>query len=99
MNPDYLLACGIVWRKTADPDAGLDLIEGLESADPKLRVLAQMLLVESGEDSVGLLESALAAGVVSPAAAGPCIAEILRIRYTKPTGRVKGWNGVLLADA
>lgn len=80
MNPDYMLACGIVWRKTADPEAGLELVEGLESGDPGLRLLAQMLLIESGEHSMGLLESALAAGVVSPDAAGPCLAEILRIR-------------------
>ena len=78
-----MLACGVVWRKTADPEAGWDLVEGLESKDPQLRLLAQSLLVESGESSMGLLESALAAGVVNPEVAGPCMAEILRIRRAK----------------
>jgi len=27
MNPDYMLACGIVWRKTADPEAGWELVK------------------------------------------------------------------------
>jgi hypothetical protein len=81
MNADYMLACGVVWRKTADPEAGWELVEGLESQDPALRVLAQTLLVESGDSSMGLLESALAAGVVNPDVAAPCMAEILRIRY------------------
>ena len=71
MNADYMLACGVVWRKTADPEAGWELVEGLESRDPALRVLAQTLLVESGENSMGLLEGALAAGIVRPGCSGP----------------------------
>lgn len=80
MDIEYVLACGIVWRKTADPDAGLELVVGLQSRDPELRLLAQTLLVESGENSMELLESALTAGVVGPDVAAPCMAEILRIR-------------------
>ncbi|MGC2475689.1 MAG: hypothetical protein WA485_15210 [Candidatus Sulfotelmatobacter sp.] len=83
MDIDYVLACGIVWRKTADPEAGWELVEGLESEDPQLRLLAQTLLVESGESSMGLLENALAAGVVNADVAGPCMAEILRIQHVK----------------
>jgi hypothetical protein len=83
MDIDYVLACGIVWRKTADPEAGWELIEGLESEDPQLRLLAQTLPVEGGESSIGLLENALAAGVVNPDIAVPCMAEILRIRRAK----------------
>ncbi len=83
MNADYMLACGVVWRKSADPEAGWELVEGLESRDPALRVLAHTLLVESGDNSMGLLESALTAGVVDPDVAGPCMAEILRIRQAK----------------
>ena len=40
MNPDYIIACGIVWRKTAAPEAGLELAEGLESTAPRVRTLA-----------------------------------------------------------
>jgi hypothetical protein len=83
MNTDYMLACGVVWRRTADPEAGWDLVDGLKSRDPEVRVLAQTLLVESGESSMGLLESALAVGIVDPDVAGPCMAEILRIRHGK----------------
>ncbi|MGA9966574.1 MAG: hypothetical protein WBQ10_15360 [Terriglobales bacterium] len=83
MDIDHVLACGIVWRKTADPEAGWELIEGLESKDPQLRLLAQTLLVESGDISIGLLENALAAGVVNPDIAVKCMADILRIRRAK----------------
>jgi hypothetical protein len=87
MDIDYMLACGIVWRRTADPEAGWDLVKGLESTDPELRVLAQTFLVESGESSVGLLESALATGIVDPDVGGSCMAEILRIRQAKQLTR------------
>jgi len=83
MNADYILACGVVWRKTADPEAGWDLVDGLKSMDSEVRLLAQTFLVESGESSLGLLESALALGIVDPDVAGPCMAEILRIRHSR----------------
>jgi hypothetical protein len=80
MDVDYMLACGIVWRRTADPVAGWELIEGLDSPDPHVRQLAQTILVECGEPSMNLLESAIATGTVSPDSAGECMAEILRGR-------------------
>ena len=86
MDPVYMLACGIVWQKTADPDAGWDLVEGLESSDPCLRLLAWNLLAENGERSMDLLESAVAAGRISPQAAGPLMAEILRSGEASPAG-------------
>jgi hypothetical protein len=36
VDANYMLACGIVWRKTADPDAGWELVEALASPDPEL---------------------------------------------------------------
>jgi hypothetical protein len=78
MDLVYVLACGIVWRKTSDPEAGWELVEALKSADPCQRLLAQSLLVENSEGAMELLESAVAGGLVSPEAAGPCMAEILR---------------------
>ncbi len=83
MNADYMLACGIVWRKDADPEAGWELLEGLKCTDPDVRSLAQRLLLENAEESMHLLESALTSGEVSPEIAGPCIAEILRTQLTK----------------
>lgn len=85
MNANYILACGIVWRKTADPEAGLELLEGLRSPDFGVRALAQAFLVESADASMGLLERALSDGGVSPEAAGACIAEILRSRQSNET--------------
>jgi len=78
MDADYMLACGVVWRKAADPVAGWELVEALESQDPHVRLLAQELLVECGEASMELLEKAVATGVVGPNSAGPCMAAILR---------------------
>lgn len=86
MNADYMLACGIVWRETADPEAGWELVEALQSADPRERVLAQALLVESGEHSMPLLESALSAGEVRPEAVAACMVEILRARQLGRAG-------------
>ena len=78
MDANYILACGIVWEKTADPEAGWELVEALQFSDPSLRMLAQSFLVETGRDSMDLLEGAVASGVLSPEVAGPCMAEILR---------------------
>lgn len=86
MNPDYLLAQAVVWRKTADPEAGLDLVEGLESPDPQARALARALLIDGAETSMSLLESALRAGIASPNAVGSCMAEILVNAQAQPMG-------------
>jgi hypothetical protein len=85
MDANFMLACGILWQKTADPEAGWELVEALESPDPHLRFLAQTLLVENGEDSMRLLESAVTTGLVSPQVAGPCMAEILRNGQARQT--------------
>ena len=86
MDMNYMVACGFVWRKTADPEAGWELIKALESPHPGVRLLAQSLLVENGEDSMVLLEGAVANGITSPEAAGPCMAEILRGVQVRDTG-------------
>lgn len=86
MDANFMMACGTEWRKTADLDAGWELLKALESPDPGLRLLAQNLLVENGEISMDLLEGAVATGIVSPQVAGPCMAEILRSRSARPTG-------------
>jgi hypothetical protein len=78
MKADYIVACGIAWRNMADPVAGSELLEALQSEDQEASLLAHALLAESGETSMSLLESAVATGVVSPERAGPCMAAILR---------------------
>ena len=78
MKADYIVACGVAWRKTADPVAGWELVEGLQSEDQEVSLLAQTLLAESGEASMSLLESAVVTGAINPERAGPCMAAILR---------------------
>ncbi|MBZ5720316.1 MAG: hypothetical protein LAO03_08030 [Acidobacteriia bacterium] len=78
MDADYMLACGIVWRKTADPEAGWDLVEALASADPELRRLARDMLAQRRDNAMALLEDAVGAGVITPEAAGPCMVQLLR---------------------
>lgn len=77
MNKDFLLACGVLWRNTADLEAGWQLVDGLESRDPQVRLLAHAFLVEGGDESMRLLEEALSTGTVSTEIAGRCIAELL----------------------
>jgi len=73
-----MLVCGIIWRKTEDVVAGWELINGLKSRHPNVRQVAKAILVECGEPSMNLLESAFAVGSVTPDSAGACIAEIFR---------------------
>ena len=77
MESAYIVACGVVWRKTLDPVAGSELVQGLQSEDQDIRFLAQNILAESGEASMSLLEDAVSSGLVTPEFAGPCMATIL----------------------
>ena len=78
MDHEHLFEYGVLWRNTADPEAGWELIRGLQSLDSGLRSIAQVLLLENGQRSIELLENALAAGSLSPYIAVQCITEILR---------------------
>jgi hypothetical protein len=82
MDANYMLACGIVWSKTADPDAGWELVEALCSPDPELRQLAQDMLVQRRDNAMVILEDAVGAGVLTPEVAGPCMVELLRAGRT-----------------
>lgn len=79
MSAEYMFACGIVWQKTADDEAGWELIQGLESDDPEVRLYSHMFLVKGGGRAMSLLEDALREGVLTPESAAPCMAEILLI--------------------
>lgn len=81
MEIDYIVACGVVWRKTLDPVAGSELVQGLQSEDEEIRFLAEIILAESGKASMNLLEAAVSSGSVNPELAGPCMAAILRTHY------------------
>jgi hypothetical protein len=86
MEADYIVACGFVWRKTLDPEAGTELVEGLQSEDQEIRLLAQTILAESGAASMSLLESSVSNGLLNPEFAGPCMAAILRSQ-----NRIENW--------
>jgi len=74
----YILVCGIIWQKNANLVAGWQLIKALNSEDLYLREIARAVLVECGQPSMKLLESAFANGSVTPASAGECLTEIFR---------------------
>ena len=78
MDFKYMLACGIVWSKTADPDAGWELVEALASPDPELRRFAWKMLLHRRDKAMAILDSAVGTGVLTPEVAGPCIVELLR---------------------
>lgn len=78
MDANYMLACGIVWRKTADPDAAWELVEAMASPDPELRQFARDMLIQRRDSAMALLEDAVGAGVLTPEVAGPCMVELLR---------------------
>lgn len=78
MNDTYLFACGIVWQKTGDPEAGWELIEALRSTDPYVKSLAAVVLVGAGLRSLELLETAVKDGILTPEQAAPSIMDILR---------------------
>ncbi len=77
MNDTYLFACGIVWQKTGDAEAGWELIEALRSSDPYIHSLAEVVLAGTGLRSLELLETAVKDGILTPEQAAPCIMEIL----------------------
>jgi hypothetical protein len=98
MECEELLECGVLWRNTADPEAGWELIRGLQSFDPGLRSIAHVLLVENGQRSIPLLENALAAGFLSPCIAVQCIAEILREQIRQERRQTATWTPIDVSE-
>ncbi len=84
MDANYMLACGIVWRKTADREAGWELVEALGSPDPEVRQFAQYTLLERRDQAMELLEDAITVGVLTPETAGPCMVELIRAGRLDP---------------
>lgn len=87
MDPTDLIASGIAWCNTEDSDAGWQLIDGLHSCDPTLSAAAEAMLVRAGWPSIGLVERALALGLLRPGEAGNCMrALFLRVDFRNPSG-------------
>jgi len=72
MNANYIFLCGMVWSRFGEPDAGLELIRALGSADHHLRVLARAMLEEAADGSKALLGEALVQNEISPDLANLC---------------------------
>ena len=98
MDHEDLFECGVLWRSTADSEAGWELIRGLQSVDPGLRSVAKVLLVENGQRSMQLLEDALAAGSLSPCIAVQCIAEILREQIRQECRQTTTWTPIDVSE-
>lgn len=73
MNTAYLLACGIVWCKGGDDDAGWELLQALRSPDVSVRLIAASLLADAGYRSARLIETALSNGDLTCEEAAPCL--------------------------
>lgn len=73
MDLRYVFACGIVWRYTADPEAGWELIRALRDSDRDVQELAALALSDNSQDSLPLLNAAIARGAIS----GKDAAEVL----------------------
>ncbi len=86
MNPEYIVACGRAWRNMADPAAGSELLEALQSEDQDPSLIAEAVLAECGEAAMSLLETAVESGAVNLERAGPCMAAILRYQ-----NEIEGW--------
>jgi hypothetical protein len=44
MDATYLIACGIVWQRTGDFEAALELVRAFRSRNPELRLIARTFL-------------------------------------------------------
>jgi HEAT repeat protein len=80
MDLRYVFACGIVWRYTADPEAGWELIRALRDDDRDVQDLAALMLADESQDSSSLLTAATAGGAISAKDA----AEVLGIMVANP---------------
>ncbi len=80
-----LLIYGSLWRNSAHPQAGWELIRSLGSADPRARAIAQELLVDAGPQSIELLQVAVASGAATGKDAADCIAAFLMDEGQRPT--------------
>ncbi len=65
MDLRYVFACGIVWRYTADLEAGWELVRALRDEDRDVQDLAAMMLADCAQNSRSLLNAAVAMGAVS----------------------------------
>jgi hypothetical protein len=60
MDATHVILCGLVWAQFRKREAGLELVRAIESADPELQSLAEVMLEQAGLCSGELVKDAIA---------------------------------------
>jgi hypothetical protein len=60
-----MIASGLLWNSTGDPDAGSELLTALCEEDSEFSLLAEHMLAEGGKRSLKLIFDALESGTIS----------------------------------
>jgi len=83
MDATYIFLCGVVWARSQEEAAGLELICATGCPVPELRVLARAMLRQAGNHSSQWIGNALSQGQMSAVQASLCAFE------GEPSGRNK----------
>jgi hypothetical protein len=75
MDATYIFLCGIVWARSQEEAAALELIRATASPVPELRVLARVMLQQGEDHSRQLIGEALSQGQMSAVQANLCAFE------------------------
>ena len=60
MNAIDVILCGLIWAQFREREAGMELVRAIESADPELQCLAEVMLEQAGLCSRELVQDAIA---------------------------------------
>jgi hypothetical protein len=60
MDATHVILCGLVWAQFRKREAGLELVRAIDSADPELQSLAEVMLEQAGLCSGELVRDAIA---------------------------------------
>jgi len=60
MDATDVILCGLVWAQFRQPEAGLELVRAIESADPEPQSLAEVMLEQAGLCSEEVVKDAIA---------------------------------------
>lgn len=61
MDAMDVILCGLIWAQFRKREAGLELVRAVESADPELQAIAEVMLEQAGLCSSELVKDAIAA--------------------------------------
>ncbi len=60
MDATDVILCGLIWAQFRKREAGMELVRAIESADPELQCLAEVMLAQAGLCSRELVQDAIA---------------------------------------